>query len=319
MQYELSERRQVQRRTKRALAALREAEPGAEALSLRRDVLPKLEVGRQGAAQPSCAAVGPSAHCRFQRCCLERCLRGVPCGTLAGRLAGLGSSWLALCPPATSGRTHSHLTGPCSQLLEAVSPGLGWRVFSRFPEEFASPEAVERWRLAAAYLFTVGVPPEQVGAHGDGGGGAVVNVGGWWGRGRGGVGSRRGGRGGGTGEGAGEWRAEGGAGPGGALYAWRQAAGLPCLAASLRAGRRPWPASGRRQHGSSLPPPPPSPPQISGLFARHASLFRTAVARPDSLRRLFEWLAQDLGLEGQALLKLVNRCPAVLQVGRGVG
>lgn len=140
-QYELSERRQVRRRTERALAALREAEPEAQALSLRRDVLPKLE------------------------------------------------------------------------LLEAVSPGLGWRVFSRFPEEFASPEAVERWRLAAAYLFTVGVPPEQ----------------------------------------------------------------------------------------------------ISGLFARHASLFRTAVARPDNLRRLFEWLAQDLGLSGQSLLKVVNRCPSLLQ------
>ncbi|PSC71512.1 mTERF domain-containing mitochondrial [Micractinium conductrix] len=140
-QYHLYERRQAKGSAARALSALQAAQPGAEALSLRRDVLPKLE------------------------------------------------------------------------LLEAISPGLGWRVFRRWPEEFGSPEAVERWRLAAAYLFTVGVPPEE----------------------------------------------------------------------------------------------------ISRLFARHAAFFRVAVARPDALRRLFDWMAQDLQLAPQSMLKLINRCPAVVQ------
>lgn len=49
------------------------------------------------------------------------------------------------------------------QVLEALAPGLGWRVFCRYPEVFASPDAVECWRLAAAYLFTLGVAPDQVG------------------------------------------------------------------------------------------------------------------------------------------------------------
>jgi hypothetical protein len=49
------------------------------------------------------------------------------------------------------------------QLLEALSPGLGWKVFRRYPEQFASPDALECWRVLAAFLFTtVGIPPEQV-------------------------------------------------------------------------------------------------------------------------------------------------------------
>ena len=47
-------------------------------------------------------------------------------------------------------------------MLEALSPGLGWRVFSRYPEQFGSPEALECWRLLAAFLFTSGFPAEQV-------------------------------------------------------------------------------------------------------------------------------------------------------------
>lgn len=57
-------------------------------------------------------------------------------------------------------------------MLEALSPGLGWGVFRRYPEQFASPDAVESWRLLAAYLFTLGIPGEQVGGTS-------------WGRGRG--------------------------------------------------------------------------------------------------------------------------------------
>lgn len=49
------------------------------------------------------------------------------------------------------------------QLLEGLSPGLGWKVFRDYPEQFASPDAVECWRMLAAYLFTIGIEPEQVG------------------------------------------------------------------------------------------------------------------------------------------------------------
>ena len=45
LQYHLYERRQAKGSAARALSALQAAQPGAEALSLRRDVLPKLEVG----------------------------------------------------------------------------------------------------------------------------------------------------------------------------------------------------------------------------------------------------------------------------------
>lgn len=49
LQYNLSARKQVRGKADRALAALRTAEPGADALSLQRDVLPKLEVCWAGA------------------------------------------------------------------------------------------------------------------------------------------------------------------------------------------------------------------------------------------------------------------------------
>jgi hypothetical protein len=56
-----------------------------------------------------------------------------------------------------------------------------------------------------------------------------------------------------------------------------------------------------------------SPSQITALFVRHRSLFRQAVAAPDNLRRLFEWLQRDLGLSPAATLKVINRVPLVLQ------
>ena len=42
------------------------------------------------------------------------------------------------------------------QLLEELRPGLGWRVFAAYPEQFGSAEAAEAWRLAAAMLYTEG-------------------------------------------------------------------------------------------------------------------------------------------------------------------
>lgn len=89
-QYGLSASKQVRGKAERALAALQAAAPGSGALSLERDVLPKLE------------------------------------------------------------------------LLESLSPRLGWKVFCRYPEAFASPDAVEAWGLLAALLFAADIPAEQV-------------------------------------------------------------------------------------------------------------------------------------------------------------
>lgn len=64
---------------------------------------------------------------------------------------------------------------------------------------------------------------------------------------------------------------------------------------------------------------PPARPQVAALFQRHPSLFQHALERPDQLRRLFAWLRDDLGLDPRDLVRLVNRCPLVLQVGWGHG
>ena len=59
--------------------------------------------------------------------------------------------------------------------------------------------------------------------------------------------------------------------------------------------------------------------QITALFVRHGALLRQAVAAPDSLRRLFEWLQRDLGLPQPAIVKVLNRVPLILQVRRRDG
>lgn len=51
---------------------------------------------------------------------------------------------------------------PKTQLLDALSPGLGWKVFSRYPEEFAHPDAEDYWKIMAALLYTTGFSPEEV-------------------------------------------------------------------------------------------------------------------------------------------------------------
>ena len=58
-------------------------------------------------------------------------------------------------------------------------------------------------------------------------------------------------------------------------------------------------------------------PQITSLFTRHHVLFRHAVARPDALRRLFTWLQHDLDLPPASIMRLLHRCPTVLQVRGG--
>ena len=49
------------------------------------------------------------------------------------------------------------------QLLEALSPGLGWKVFARYPEDLVQPFATELWAVLAGYLFTLGFAPDKVG------------------------------------------------------------------------------------------------------------------------------------------------------------
>ena len=139
-----------------------------QALSLERDVLPKLEVG----VRLPCPALNP-------------CLPIAACSHLAAGLILLAGSAGAACLAFPSAPAPGHTPPlpcplckptrlcppalPCPappQLLEALSPGLGWKVFRRYPEEFASPDALECWRVLAAFLFTtVGIPPEQVRRH----------------------------------------------------------------------------------------------------------------------------------------------------------
>lgn len=53
---------------------------------------------------------------------------------------------------------------PKVTMLDALSPGLGWKVFSRYPEEFIHPDAEDYWRIMAACLYTTGFAPEGVSA-----------------------------------------------------------------------------------------------------------------------------------------------------------
>lgn len=177
-------------------------------------------------------------------------------------------------------------------MLEALHPGLGWKVFRRYPEQFASPDAVESWCLVAALLYTeVGLQPDE------------VNVfKGWWG-------------------GLGEVAAV--AAPG----ACREVECLEQRHAGDWAVARRWQLPSLLHDLSRLlfatphlTPNHPTPHlQITALFARHQPLFKQAVLQPDNLRRLFVWLRQDLGLDQRGVLKLVNRCPLVLQVGGQAG
>lgn len=74
-------------------------------------------------------------------------------------------------------RAFSQLTAPAEEMLclnthilpkvtmlDALNPGLGWKVFSRYPEEFIHPDAEDYWRIMAACLYTTGFSPEAVSA-----------------------------------------------------------------------------------------------------------------------------------------------------------
>lgn len=45
-----------------------------------------------------------------------------------------------------------------------MCPGLGWKVFSRYPEEFIHPDAPDLWRILAAFLYTSGFSPARIAA-----------------------------------------------------------------------------------------------------------------------------------------------------------
>ena len=177
--------------------------------------------------------------------------------------------WLGGVASASPKRAHIRPLLLPPQLLEGLSPGLGWKVFRDFPEQFASPDAIECWRLLAAYLFTLGIEPEQVGG----------------------------------------WRGS------------RQ----PCVGGGgFEAGATPFVRHVRAQPPKTdrhlaTAPSLPAHLQITSMFTRHHVLFRHAVARPDALRRLFTWLQHDLDLPPASIIRLLRRCPTVLQVRRGMG
>lgn len=51
---------------------------------------------------------------------------------------------------------------PKIELLDALTDGLGWSVFSRYPAEFGHPDAVDYWRIMAASLYAIGFSPERI-------------------------------------------------------------------------------------------------------------------------------------------------------------
>ena len=155
---------------------------------------------------------------------------------------------------------------PRPQVLEGLSPGLGWKVFRDFPEQFASPDAVECWRLLAAYLFTQGIEPQQARAR---------------------------------------------------LLRCCAPSALCCCPGCSWPSRLHPPQHARPPSYPHPSPPHPQTKQISAMFIRHHVLFKHAVARPDALRRLFAWLQRDLQLAPRSVVRLLQRCPSVLQVGQG--
>lgn len=163
-QYKMTARRQVRGKVERALAALREAQPDAAHLSVERDVLPKLEVrgegGREGGREGRNAVAACIGPLRLISCACS--------SSISVRRTGMTDARMTR-PPIHPTRPLLH------QLLEGLSPGLGWKVFRDFPEQFGSPDALECWRLLAAYLFTLGIEPEQV--NGWAGAGAAIQ--GW--------------------------------------------------------------------------------------------------------------------------------------------
>eukprot|EP00887_Chlorella_sp_A99_P002043 scaffold18.g2043.t1 len=65
--------------------------------------------------------------------------------------------------PSAKGLSLERDVLPKVELLDSLSAGLGWRVFCRYPEEFAHPDAADYWRIAAGCLFAAGVRPERLG------------------------------------------------------------------------------------------------------------------------------------------------------------
>jgi len=48
------------------------------------------------------------------------------------------------------------------ELLDSISPKLGWKVFCRYPEEFVDQDSHELWGIMTAILLTTGFSPESI-------------------------------------------------------------------------------------------------------------------------------------------------------------
>lgn len=48
------------------------------------------------------------------------------------------------------------------ELLDSISPKLGWKVFCRYPEEFVDEDAHELWGIMTAILLTTGFSPDSI-------------------------------------------------------------------------------------------------------------------------------------------------------------
>ena len=51
-----------------------------------------------------------------------------------------------------------------AEFLDSLNPGLGWKVFCRYPEEFAHPDAEDSWKILVDLLYTIGFEPAEVSA-----------------------------------------------------------------------------------------------------------------------------------------------------------
>ena len=51
-----------------------------------------------------------------------------------------------------------------AEFLDSLNPGLGWKVFCRYPEEFAHPDAEDSWKIMIDLLYTIGFEPAAVSA-----------------------------------------------------------------------------------------------------------------------------------------------------------
>jgi mTERF domain-containing protein len=89
---------------------------------------------------------------------------GIPYRSRVAAKVRRAAAALLAAEPSAGGVDLARDVAPKAELLEALSPGLGWRVFARYPEEFIHPDAADLWRIMAAYLYTAGYTPARISA-----------------------------------------------------------------------------------------------------------------------------------------------------------